>query len=399
MASKGKSSSFTKHGSKGEGLQETKNMLSRSAHTAPHPGPDRSRSLDNVTILPAVPSELKQEVVDIFKNAFLSRFSSPLHGLVQEIKGYLYARDFKKAFENPSYLEAYAVRWSAGRALAYLTVFHDIQGHVIHNTALPGDGVFRATGSLTPDASNPGHLRHADETGTRMSVTCFGGGGGAEVVALAGFTRLTHSSCSGDKSALNGFSTSVNVIDIADWSAVLGTLEKSIVTPAPSGLADTTTSVDSAMVSPDRYAVTFQQADLLNSDVNAYARLVKDSDLITLMFTLNELYTNSISKTTRFLLTISSLAKHNTLLLVVDSPGSYSTVSLGDTNSTAKKYPMQWLLDHTLLSLARGNQSPGEACWEKLLANDSKWFRLPNNLQYPIDLENTRYQMHLYRCV
>ena len=36
--------------------------------------------------------------------------------------------------------------------------------------------------------------------------------------------------------------------------------------------------------------------------------------------------------------------------------------------------------------------------WEKLESADSVWFRLAEGLRYPIQLENMRYQMHLYRA-
>ena len=35
--------------------------------------------------------------------------------------------------------------------------------------------------------------------------------------------------------------------------------------------------------------------------------------------------------------------------------------------------------------------------WEKVVDEESKWFRLPPGLRYPIELENMRYQIHLYR--
>ena len=83
------------------------------------------------------------------------------------------------------------------------------------------------------------------------------------------------------------------------------------------------------------------------------------------------------------------------MLLVVDSPGSYSTVSL---NGADKNYPMQWLLDHTLLADTSGGKAKEEVrMWEKVQEDDSRWFRLDDRLSYPIELENMRMQLHLYR--
>ena len=126
-----------------------------------------------------------------------------------------------------------------------------------------------------------------------------------------------------------------------------------------------------------------------------------------LMFTLNELYSTSISATTNLLLGMTMLLEAGALLLVVDSPGSYSTVNIGKVTETAnegseKKYPMNWLLDHTLLeaaSIGSSKRSKGEAQWKKLDESQSKWFRLPQSLNYPIDLEDMRYQFHLYQRV
>lgn len=107
------------------------------------------------------------------------------------------------------------------------------------------------------------------------------------------------------------------------------------------------------------------------------------------MFTLNELYSTSVPKTQRLLKNLTASMREGAYLLVVDSPGSYSTVAI---NGVEKKYPMQWLLDHTLLG-----RHPETALWEKVLTNESQWFRLPEGLEYPLELENMRYQIHLFR--
>ncbi len=179
--------------------------------------------------------------------------------------------------------------------------------------------------------------------------------------------------------------------------------------------------------------------------------------LVTLLFTLNELYTAAgVGPTTAFLRRLSAAACPGTLLLVVDSPGSYSEAAVGrggGAGGEKRRYPMQWLLDHTLLrqdppGLGRGrgreengarrrekgtvqeegkeeeeeeqkdpppvrsnngdddgdhdDTEAGEGApvmaWEKLESADSVWFRLADGLRYPIQLENMRYQMHLYRA-
>ncbi|KAK5077746.1 hypothetical protein LTR16_008695, partial [Cryomyces antarcticus] len=143
--------------------------------------------------------------------------------------------------------------------------------------------------------------------------------------------------------------------------------------------------------------INFLQRDVLAIDVDEFKGSLQGADLVTIMFTLNELYTTSVPKTQRFLLLLTTLTQPGTLLLVVDSPGSYSTVTI---NGAEKRYPMHWLLDHTLLPSSTNVESrTDEPKWEKLVSDESRWFRLPEGLKYPIGLENMRYQIHLYkRC-
>jgi 25S rRNA (uracil2843-N3)-methyltransferase len=62
---------------------------------------------------------------------------------------------------------------------------------------------------------------------------------------------------------------------------------------------------------------------------------------------------------------------------------------------------MQWLLDHTLLNQVaeKGAERRKEeaAKWEKIHEDESRWFRLNSALEYPMELENMRMQVHLYR--
>jgi len=117
--------------------------------------------------------------------------------------------------------------------------------------------------------------------------------------------------------------------------------------------------------------------------------------LCTIMFTLNELFTSSIAATTTFLLRMTDIMGLGSHLLVVDSPGSYSEIKLGK-EAKKKQYPMKWLLDHALLEVAAAAGQGGKK-WEKVISDDSRWFRMSSQLKYPIELENMRYQIHHYR--
>jgi 25S rRNA (uracil2843-N3)-methyltransferase len=171
------------------------------------------------------------------------------------------------------------------------------------------------------------------------------------------------------------------------------------------------------------FTVDFKKADVLKlSDeelrslfLPANLEQPAETVLVTLMFTLNELLATSMPKTVSFLLRLTDLTQPNTLLLVVDSPGSYSTVSLGSTKSTPvstasasaresdreetvnseRKYPLRFLLEHTLLSVASGR-------WECVMSEESRWFRREQtSLRYDlgdgVGLEDMRYQIHAYK--
>lgn len=165
--------------------------------------------------------------------------------------------------------------------------------------------------------------------------------------------------------------------------------------------------------------------------------------LATIFFTLNELFATSVPRTTGLLLRLTDVLPPGAVLLVVDSPGSYSVVSLGagatsaastgtsnknagtsnnkkntvtrtDASSSSpsssssspsyrprphphhRTYPMRFLLDHALLRVA------GPACWEPIVAEEAVWFRREaGKLRYVagdgVGLEDMRFQIWGYR--
>ncbi|MCJ1228635.1 hypothetical protein MMC12_005296 [Toensbergia leucococca] len=379
------------------------------------------------------PIELQQKVLDIFRHTFSDCFDDNLPSTIQHVKQHLFNRDFDKAFGSEDFLHAYALRWSSSRTLAYMDLFCNLP-HLSH--------IFQSITRLTsldsgkleqpsvcsdqdpPDAHVDSEFNSVAKANPASSnrITCLGGGAGAEIIAIAGYLHyLRNSTHAGDAVAFNHQTTSesiaslrnspqsiaVTAIDIADWSEVVHKLYGGATTiPSLSKYASSMSKAASfALIDPSLYKVYFQRDDVLNIQLERLAEAVKETALVTFMFTLNELYNTSITRTTNLLLTLTLLLEPGTLLLVVDSPGSYSTVSIGKSSDaehapTEKKYPMQWLLDHTLLeastigSSARSSQG-GQ--WEKLDSYDSKWFRSPKGLKYPIEIEDVRYQAHLYR--
>lgn len=255
--------------------------------------------------------------------------------------------------------------------------------------------------SYGADNGPPTSATQTSRPGLRMA--CIGGGAGAELVATAGWLKLQADNEAEDDDPIIGEapvdlnSVEIHCVDIAEWSSVVHKLETAITTPPTISkyASAAAKAANKALLPAGAMKIESVQQDVLDANVDCLRSIFQSSDLITMMFTLNELYSTSVSKTQRLLFELTVSTRPGTLLLVVDSPGSYSTVTI---NGAEKKYPMQWLLDHTLLEASKKTRvlPPGDH-WEKLLSDESRWFRLPKGLEYPIELENMRYQIHLYR--
>ncbi|KAF2851322.1 hypothetical protein T440DRAFT_60983 [Plenodomus tracheiphilus IPT5] len=330
-------------------------------------------------IVSSIPLELQQLLLNIFRSTFAERFQTDINPLLQEVKGHLYKRDFATAFGNESYLEAYAARWSPSRALGYAEVFWDLKHHLRSD--------LEDTGNESEDKS--------------WKVVCLGGGAGAEIVALAGVQKMLSTAQNEEKESKQP-KIEIAAIDVADWSTVVKNLATQLeTTPILSKYASAAAKAANApLLAPGSLEVRFAKHDVLAPESSDLSSHLKTASLVTLLFTLNELYSASLPLSQKFLLDMTAAMTPGSLLLIIDSPGSYSSVTL---NGAEKKYPMQWLLDHTLLKQANGNQKVrGEEeipRWEKLQEDESKWFRMDEELTYPIELENMRMQLHLYRRV
>ncbi|CAI7642288.1 unnamed protein product [Penicillium pancosmium] len=372
-----------------------------------------------------IPIPLQQLVLDVFKTALLPSNPAPAPAgattstlqdtpeqdhneptneaeldtktLIQTIKTHLYQRDFDSAFTDAGedLLRAYALRWSAARALGYAGLFRAVLGWM-------GDGKLNT-------GRDHDCISHAGNDRTR--VVCVGGGAGAEIVALAAAWRSLRQQ--GVDSELEGGSglklgslsledegnmeesevdvkdvssspsagLSVAAVDIADWSGVVQRLERTIKSDAvytlrsseyqpplvPSGEGDIGGGL----------SVSFRKDDVLSVSEDELKDVLLDTGssslLVTLMFTLNELFSTSMAKTTGFLLRMTEILPSNAVLLVVDSPGSYSTLKM----------------------VAEGK-------WERVYTEDSRWWRRDaERLRYKVGegagLEDMRFQLHLYR--
>lgn len=369
-----------------------------------------------------IPLELQQVVLDTFKSSFPDLFDDEnLEEKLQKVKTHLFNRDFLGAFGRDDLLSAYAVRWSPSRALAYLSILHS----VIETTLKSKD--IKLASKTTGSKS--------------LSICSIGGGAGAELVSIAALLQLlvtranappeVEEKISGDEEteeealAIQKLSISKEdvdlkfqllMMDIADWRSVKKALYDQLTTPPKLSqyASATAKAANRPFIYPQSLSQELHVADVLALDPEALGRTLVSSraKFVTIFFTLNELYATSRARTQTFLLQLTSSLEPGAVLLVVDSAGSYSTVEL---NGAEKKYPMHWLLDHTLLKVAaspalgaeegngqsetkdkRGHEQETPR-WEKLREEESTWFRLPEGLNYPLELEDMRYQLHLYR--
>jgi 25S rRNA (uracil2843-N3)-methyltransferase len=291
--------------------------------------------------VPPRPSSAKQTRVplageiDLLK--ILRSFSSSvltsqsLDASLQEIKSHLYLRSFEDAFQ-PSLQPSYVARWVPSRALAYRALF-------LESTDLRR--IIQAEGK----------------------ALCIGGGAGSELVALCAVRR--------DDELDDSLDTSLEVVcvDLADWSIVFESLVEYLLSAWPS-----------------RVSARFSQGDALDPATISTSDL-ESFDLVTILFTLSELFTFSRSRALAFLHRLTQSCKPGSFLLIVDSASSYSELMIG---SSGRKYPTSMVLDHFLLSGGK---------WEKSDGEESRWYRLPDGLNkhYPLQLEDARYFWRLYR--
>ncbi|MCJ1455449.1 hypothetical protein MMC28_005804 [Mycoblastus sanguinarius] len=378
-----------------------------------------------------VPNEIQQLLLNIFKDSFSMQVNDKsLTARVQGIKQHLFNRDFSSAFGKEAYLEAYALRWSPSRALAYSHIFCHLPAltaKILSLSNLDTDqlqiisvigGQQEVAHVPTPSAISDHQdqspvLTHTIPT-KKSRIACIGGGAGAELLALACYLHHLNGLASTSKSGSCGeegkppVRLDITIIDLADWSKILQRLRSGLASAPPISpyASAEAKAANVPLVDPSTCTLDFVNRDMLKMEPAEMAERFTDATLVTMMFVLNELYNTSISNVTNLLLSLTLLLAPGALLLVVDSPGSYSTVTIGPSDaggtSTQKRYPMQWLLDHTLLesaAIGSSKNASNEKQWEKLESRDSEWFRLSDKLRYPIELEDMRYQLHLYRRI
>ncbi len=300
------------------------------------------------------------QILQLFKSTFQETFTNDykLTNQIQTVKGDLYNRDYLKAFGSSENREAYVVRWTPARALCYTSVYSNI---------------------------NP--IRTLLQDKSIVNVLSIGGGAGSEIIGLtSSFSALNNGNAN--------HKLHVHVVDIADWSDIVEKIDKYIqlnwvhkdkIKGDDTALCLKELKINDSAAPIQDIKISFQHDDILNIPSTQVKIPFSELNLITLMFTTNELFAASKVKTIELLKNITEQCKEGTLLLITESAGSYSEVKVG-----TKMFPVQMLTDHTLC----GINSNGP--WEIVSQNDSIWYRLEENLNYPLRLENMRFFYRLY---
>ncbi|KAL5396830.1 hypothetical protein PMIN06_004086 [Paraphaeosphaeria minitans] len=335
-----------------------------------------------------LPIELQQLILDIFRATFPFEDFADLKPLLGQINEALVKRDFDEAFRKEEFREGYAIRWSPTRALVFANVFAQICDE-------HGDSPWMER-SLGGDGNAP------------AKALCFGGGA-AEVMAMAGVMRYRRADAAGrpDAGLLSPSPPpyiDLHLLDAADWSGVVSKLTTGLETPPElSKYASAAARARNAsFLSPRALKATCTQTHVLGlAQEELQSLFAPDVTLVTLLFTLNDLYTTSIRRTTSFLRKLTAVVPTGCLLLVVDAHGASSTAD-GIENGQEEPYPMSWLLDKVMLptQVKVEDELVPKREWEKLMGNTNRLFKFPEKgLSYPAGLENLKLQVHLFKRV
>ncbi|RKO88103.1 hypothetical protein BDK51DRAFT_19192, partial [Blyttiomyces helicus] len=255
------------------------------------------------------------------------------------IKQHFFNREYTAIFTNPDLLPVYAAEYIPGRALCYRSLFIRIKEL---RDVLSGRGQF---------------------------VFCLGAGNGSEVVGIA--AAMVGLRLAGGANAGGGASepeVEVHCQDLSSYDPVMSLLDSAIRSTwsIPQSTLTLSTSV----------------SDLLDGDPANQAALAAHlarAHLVTAMFVLNELLATSKSGFVKLVTALVTHMPKGSLLLVVDSAGSFSDAKVG-----AGQYKV-----YTLLDAVQG--------LEAVVKEDSVWYRYPDGLNYPTKIQNMRHFVRLYR--
>lgn len=354
------------------------------------------------------------EILEIVHHAL--RETIDAHGFpaaVQKVKGLLYDQKWLEVFTDHGLLESYAGRWVPSRACCYRELFatlDPIRQLFYVERGFDGDaegeedvsdGEDRQEGEAGPSTKTT-DVSEDEAPQLRTNILSLGGGASTEVIAVASLARacqlLEPQNTASDRKGKSPVKWNWTGVDIGKWDHIVDKFQSSLQSEWE--------------LSRDILNPAFVQGDLLSSPSSSSAtadgahsdnlapldipRLLLDSapNLITILFTLTELLTQSRPSTFAFLRSLTQNTSSGTLLLVADSASDISEFEMG---SSGRKWPIYMILDTILL----GPPNQPGAEWECVEKEDSRWYRLPPGVGagWPVKLENTRYWYRLYRRI
>ncbi|RVD81498.1 uncharacterized protein DFL_009362 [Arthrobotrys flagrans] len=329
---------------------------------------NNARKGDDDNINPLVLSQFKT-ILNTFQHTFSHLFTPELPQIIQAVKQSLYLRDYVAAFDSPEKLQAYVVRWSVARALAY---FEMISG-----------------GWWSEDVTR------IFTTNRRLSVTCVGGGAGAEIVGItAAYSFLKPPVTTTTTEDKEDGGLDLTFLDFATWAPITDSLYTT--------LTDSTIEKPKISIDKSKFSAKCYQQDILTPLSESTISSMASADIVTILFTAGELYSQSPTATTKFFMSLHALTKPGALLVVVDSAGGFEDLdvlnknSQGSSNDRESKnlggYKLGFLLDKTLTNREQ---------WTTIVSQDAKWWRVPQGIKdnggYPLELENMRCLIRVYR--
>jgi 25S rRNA (uracil2843-N3)-methyltransferase len=342
--------------------------------------------------------------------------NSALPTIIQNIKHLLYEKKFLEVFEDETVLEAYASRWVPSRALAFREIMGESE-YVVRllegrKAGARSQGDVKGKGKGKEDEEEQG----VQAASPRNRVVCLGGGAGSELLALVALVSAENEWTEFPKPVdQTGSKDDPDDSEDEDDSDKTDKAKRTVFPPCDIHMVDIgpyapvvnkfTTSLRSTLPSAD-FTESFHQTDILSSDSDVLADLLEPASdlanppLVTLFYTLSELFLQSRPATIIFLDKLSRLAPKGTLFLIVDSANEEAS-ALG-VGKSGRSYSLGDVLDGLLCALKPapdGGEGPPKPRWKKLEGVDSRWFRLKAGLQekYPVKLENSRYWSRLYR--
>ncbi|KAJ3281546.1 hypothetical protein HDU76_008902, partial [Blyttiomyces sp. JEL0837] len=326
---------------------------------------------------------------------------------LRKIKDLFLKRDYLGIFKDNELLSVYVAEYSPSRALCYWDMFtssetlRDIlstKGSVIYSIGAGSGG--ELVGIAAALIGLPA-IDMSKRKNKRVPVTKDGSKESwllesklSQVSLRDGDNGIVEATSNNGEEDGDEAELTLHLQDIADYSNILNTLESTIretysVDTPPQQESNTTTTTTLLPKSRLKITHTMPQDVLSKStdDINQVTDKIKQSNLITAMFLTNELLSSSKKEFVELIKLLVMNMKRGACLLVVDSAGSFSEVTVGNDNqggtgggdsgtgAGGRKYMVYNLLDAI-------------GAFEIVESSDSKWYRFPEGLSYPLKLNN-----------